>query len=108
MAPRPAALILALPLLLGCGVRRPAGVPQEAVWVGDRTTGAWVQVGPRDGQHWRLTAWGRDGARLADGPFVLRGMARAAIEPHELAAWDGRCIALKDGTLLVPAAVPAP
>jgi hypothetical protein len=30
-------------------------------------------------------------------------MARAAIEPHEFAAWDGRQLALKDGTLLVPA-----
>jgi hypothetical protein len=93
---------LILALLLACGVRRPSQVPAEAVWVDGQDRGAFVQVGPRDGDRWRVKVWGRDGSLRADGRFALSGMARTAIEPHEVAAWDGRQIALKDGTLLVP------
>ncbi len=96
-------LALLLPILLACGVRRPAQVPRESVWVGDKAGGAFVLLGTREGSRWRLKVWSRDGALLADGPFALQGMARASIEPHELAAWDGRRLALKDGSLLVPA-----
>lgn len=95
-------LIAFLPLC-ACGVRRPSQVPAESVWVGDKKQGAFVLLGEREGNRWRVKVWGRDGALLADGPFVLRGMARASIEPHEVAAWDGRQLALQDGTLLVPA-----
>lgn len=94
---------LLLPLLLACGPRRPAGVPREAVQVGEGRAAAWLLLGEREGGRWRLRAWSRDGALQADGAFALQGMARASIEPHELAAWDGRQAALKDGTLLVPA-----
>lgn len=100
---RPLSALLALALLTGCGDRRPAGVPAEARWVGPKDTGAWVRVGDRENGRWRVQAWGRDGAVVADGPYQLRGMARVSVEPHELAAWDGRQLALRDGTLLVPA-----
>lgn len=103
MPPRLLALVFVIPVLLACGVRRPAQVPPESVWVGTEDHGAFILLGPREGNRWRVKAWGRNGAPLADGPFALSGMARAAIEPHELASWDGRQIALKDGTLLVPA-----
>jgi hypothetical protein len=94
---------MVVPLLFACGARHPAGVPKESVWVGEKDRGAYILLGPREGARWHVKAWGRDGKLLAEGPFVLRGMARAAIEPHEFAAWDGRQLALKDGTLLVPA-----
>lgn len=95
--------LLSVALLLACGVRRPSQVPTDAVWVGEKAPGAFVLVGSREGNRWMVKVWGRDGALLADRPFALSGMARVAIEPHEVAAWDGRQIALKDGTLLVPA-----
>jgi hypothetical protein len=103
MARRIPALLICLPLLLACGVRRPAQVPKEAVQVGPKEGGAWVLVGPRQAGRWPLRVWDRDGALKADGAYVPRGMARVSIEAHEPAAWDGRQLALKDGTLLVPA-----
>ena len=96
-------LLLALLPFLGCSVRRPSQVPKESVWVGDRSQGVFVLVGEREGSRWRVKIWGRDGTLRVDSPFVLRGMARASIEPHEVAAWDGRQLSLQDGTLLVPA-----
>jgi hypothetical protein len=90
-------------MVLGCGPRHPAQVPKESVWVRGQQQGAFILLGERAGSRWRVQVWSREGALLADRPFALRGMARTSIEPHELAAWDGRQIALKDGTLLVPA-----
>lgn len=103
MARRIPALALCLLPLLSCGVRRPAQVPKEAVRVGPADRGAWVLVGARQAGRWPLRVWDRNGALEAEGAFVLRGMARVSIEAHEPAAWDGRQLALKDGSLLVPA-----
>lgn len=103
MARRILALALSLPLLLACGVRRPPQVPKEAVQVGPPDHAAWVLVGARQDGRWPLRVWDWAGALQADGAFVLRGMARVSIEAHEPAAWDGRQLALKDGSLLVPA-----
>ncbi len=96
-------LPLCLPLLLACGARRPAQVPAEARWVGSADQGAWILVGARQDGRWPLRAWDRHGALKVEGPYLLRGMARVSIEAHEPAAWDGRQLALKDGSLLVPA-----
>lgn len=103
MASRNPACLLLLPLLLACGVRRPARVPKDAVRVGPKDGGVWVLVGARQDGRWPVRVWDRDGALKADSAFVLRGMARVSIEAHEPAAWDGRQLALKDGSLLVPA-----
>lgn len=97
------ACFLCLPLLLACGVHRPSQVPKASVWVGPKEGGAWVLLGARQDGRWPVQVWDRNGALRADGSFVLRGMARVSIETHELAAWDGRLLALKDGSLLVPA-----
>lgn len=96
------ALLISLLTFSACGVRRPSQVPRESVWVGDKDRGAFVLLGEREGNTWNIRVWDRNGKPLAAGHFVLRGMARATIEPHEFAAWDGRQLALQDGTLLVP------
>lgn len=105
--PRATPLALALLVLLACGPyrgpRRPAGVPAEAVWVGNRQSGVFVEVGPKEGIWFRLRVFDdRTGALKADGVFIIQGMARVKIHPHEIRGWDGRAVILEDGTRLVP------
>ena len=102
-------LIPALAVALGltaCGPHvppRPASVPQEAQWLGDRKGGVFVLIGAQEMDGWRLKIYDdHTGALKADGPFVLRGMARAELSVGDLAFFDGQSIHLKDGAVLGP------
>lgn len=96
--------LMAAILLLGCGrvPPRPANVPAESFFVGKRKDGVFVVIGARDGLGWRVKIFSRDGVLRREGPFVLRGMARAKVVPEEVLSYDGEALHLADGTLLVP------
>lgn len=105
MNPRPwmaAALILALAACGPRAPRKPASVPAEAVWVGAKATGAFVQVGKPQGLGWQVKVWNREGALQQDTVFTVQGMARAEIYPSEITGWDGQVLTLEDGGRLVP------
>jgi len=94
---------LVLTVMVGCGVpSRPAGIPEEAFWVGKRKDGVFVFIGARDGLGWQVKIYDRKGVLKAEGAYVLRGMARAEIVPEEVLSYDGEALHLADGTLLIP------
>lgn len=92
--------------LAGCGPRaprKPAGVSQEAFWVGDRKAGAFVDLGPKEREGWRVRIYDdHSGALKADAVFVLRGLARSEIAREEFVGYDGHALRLSDGALMVP------
>lgn len=97
------AAALILTVVVGCGApSRPAGVPEGAFWAGKRKDGVFVFIGARDGLGWQVKIYDRKGALKAQGPYVLRGMARAEIVPAEVLSYDGEALHLADGTLLIP------
>lgn len=101
----PGRLLLVAVLIAGglaCTPRPPKGVPANAVWAGTRKAGAFVVIGDQTLDGWKIKVYDRRGALLADGPFVLRGMARAELLPEEFAGWESGTLRLKDGALLVP------
>jgi len=96
-------LVIAI-LALGCGrvPPKPANVPAESFFVGKRKDGVFVLIGARDGLGWRVKIFDRRGTLLKEGPYVLRGMARAEVVPGEVLSFDGEALHLADGTLLIP------
>ena len=103
-------IMVAALLMAGCAPRapqKPAGLPGEAFWVGDRKAGVFVVLGPKDREGWRLKIYDdHSGALRAEGTYTLRGLARAELRPEELVAFDGRALHLADGALLVPKVQP--
>ena len=102
------ALVL-LAVMLGCAARaprKPAGVPPESFWVGTRHSGVFVIIGAKEREAWRIRIFDdRSGAVRAEGPFILRGIARADIDAEDIASFDGTNLHLTDGALLVPKVV---
>lgn len=96
--------------LLGCAARapqKPAGLPGEAFWVGNRKGGAFVVLGPKDREGWRVKIFDdHSGASRAEGLFTLRGLARAEISAEDVVAYDGHALHLADGALLAPKPTP--
>ncbi|MCE1230083.1 MAG: hypothetical protein LWX11_11425 [Firmicutes bacterium] len=94
---------IVMTLALACGApSRPANVPEGAFWAGKRSNGVFVLMGERDGLGWQVKLYDRKGNLKAQGPYVLRGMAKAKIVPEEVISFDGEALHLADGTLLVP------
>ena len=92
--------------LAGCKPRppkRPAQVPAEAFWAGDRKAGVFIldQGKPDEGRAMKVFD-DRSGALLAEGVFVLRGTARAELPPEDFKGWNGEALVLSDGTLMTP------
>jgi len=96
--------IMAAILVLGCNrvPPRPANVPVESFYVGQRKDGVFVVIGVPDGLGWQLKIYDRKGNLKREGAYVLRGMARARIIPEEVLSYDGEALHLQDGTLLIP------
>lgn len=96
-------IALCAALLVGCGApSRPANVPEGAFWAGKRRDGVFVLIGARDGLGWQVKLYDRKGNLKAEGPYVLRGMAKAEIVPEEVVSFDGEALHMADGTLLIP------
>jgi hypothetical protein len=100
------AVILAVELL-GCAARapqKPAGLPAEASWVGTRKGGAFILIGPKDRDGWKVKVFDdHTGAIRADGLFTLRGgIGRAELSNSEVVSYDGHALHLADGALLAP------
>jgi len=99
------AAILTLTLATACGPRaprKPTNVPAEAVWVGQKASGAFVAVGEKRGFGWAIKVWNREGMLQKDAVFHVQGMARAEIMATEITGWDGAVLLLEDGGRLVP------
>lgn len=96
--------VVPLCLFLACGgaPSRPASVPADAQWGGEGKQGVFLRVEGHEGTLWRLQVWDRQGRPLGEGPFRLRGFAKAKIVPEEVLAWQNGALQLKDGTWLVP------
>jgi hypothetical protein len=93
-------------LLAGCtpsAPPRPPSVPPQATWAGTRKAGVFVLVGPQDREAWLIKVFDdRTGAVRAEGPYVLRGAARAEIQAEEIVGFDAQGLHLSDGALMVP------
>ena len=87
--------------------RRPAGLPAASFWVGTRHGGAFVELGAKDRDGWRVRIFDdHSGAVRSEGLFVLRGIARAELGPEDIIACDGTTLRLTDGARLVPKGTP--
>ena len=93
--------------LLGCAARapqRPVGLPAEASWVGTRKGGAFILIGDKDRDGWKVKIYDdRSGAIKAEGLFTLRGgIGRAELSNSEVVSYDGSALHLSDGAVLAP------
>jgi hypothetical protein len=103
-------IVLALTLsMVHCGLlkpRKPAGMPSEAIWVGSRSDGAFVQIQTKELEGWKIRVYDRHGKTLAEGLYILRSAARSELQPDDLASYSNGVLHLKDGSLMTPKTKP--
>ena len=100
-------VVLAMALALGCGPhipKKPAGVPENALWAWDADRGAFVLVVAPDHEGWQVKIFDdHTGAVLGQGLYVIHGgIARPSFSQDDFTTWDGKAVHLKDGGVLVP------
>ena len=95
-----AALILITAVACSPAPRRPAGVPEDAVWVGSASEGCFLKIGQREFAGWHMEGWDREGKQVVEGIWDLEGIARAAIQPKEIIRFDGQTFHMDDGATI--------
>ena len=83
---------------------RPAGLPDDAVWVGGSDGGVFVRLASeRDDQTYSGTIYHPDGEVWYQGRLVASSHTRAdkRFTVSDAAAWDGTQLLLNDGGALV-------
>lgn len=101
-------LVLAL-FVVHCDVikpRKPSGVPSEATWVGSRSNGAFVQIQSKELDGWKIRIYDRQGVTLAEGLFILRGLARSELHVEDFTSYSEGVLHLKDGGVMTPKGKP--
>jgi hypothetical protein len=107
-------LITVLVLILGCDYKRadparPAGVPQEAFWVGGPDGGVFVEIRetPGNADSYKMTIFhDQTGKVLYRGPAHVQPAGRGIVridDPRAFSGWDGEKMILADGRTLEPA-----